>query len=62
METELLYESLRKDLEHAVGYEVKTPKDFDQLVDEIECRTHVRPKGRCRLRHHRARVIVPGKE
>lgn len=42
MEKEQLYQLLRDDIVKSVGYEMKTPRDFDSLAAEIEQVTHVR--------------------
>lgn len=42
MDKEVLYQKLRDEIQRSVGHELKTPKDFDILVAEIEARTHVR--------------------
>ncbi|MBQ0068958.1 MAG: hypothetical protein KBT09_04300 [Bacteroidales bacterium] len=42
MEKEQLYQLLRDDIVRCVGFEMKTPRDFDALATEIDKVTHVR--------------------
>lgn len=42
MEIETIYQSLRDEMVRAMGYDMKTPSDFDKLADSIFCVTHVR--------------------